>query len=94
LKNNPGTPDKSEIFNAVVGLLEPWVDDPDRLGAVTEDTNPIMELGLDSVAVLQLILGIEENFGVRIGQQHLDAQTFSSIGTLVRLVEAKINADN
>ena len=39
-------------------------------------------LGLDSVDALELVLGIEQEFGVRIGNDEMDRSAFSTVATL------------
>ena len=43
-------------------------------------------IGLDSVEVLQLVGGIEEDFDVTIDDESLEAANFQSIGTVVTFV--------
>jgi len=44
-------------------------------------------LGLDSVDALELVLGIEREFGVRIGNDEMDRSAFSTVATLSAFVE-------
>lgn len=70
-------------------ILEVWVSDDELLDELSEDTNLISDLGLDSVGVLQVILSVEKEFGVSINVQEYEAETFSVFGRLVGLVETK-----
>lgn len=51
------------------------------LGAIPE---------LDSMAVVSLITTLEERFGISIGDDEVDGQTFATVGSLVALVESKL----
>ena len=51
-----------------------------------------LSLGLDSVDILELVVAIEKQFGVRIRSQQVSPEDFESIRSLYRLVESKINA--
>jgi acyl carrier protein len=53
------------------------------LGAIPE---------LDSMAVVSLIAGLEERFGITVDDDDLDGQTFASVGTLCGFVESKLAA--
>jgi len=51
------------------------------LGAVPE---------LDSMAVVALIARIEERFGFTLGDDEIESSTFTTVGSLVELVEGKL----
>jgi acyl carrier protein len=53
------------------------------LGAIPE---------LDSMAVVSVIAGLEERFGITVDDDDLDGQTFESVGTLCEFVEGKLAA--
>jgi len=46
-------------------------------------------LGLDSIDALELVLGIEQEFGVKIEDQEVGSQALSSVDTLADFVLAK-----
>ena len=52
------------------------------LGAVPE---------LDSMAVLGIITGIEEQFGMAIADDDIDSTVFATLGTLVDFVQARLD---
>ena len=49
---------------------------------------------LDSMAVTNLILGIEEYFGFVFDDEELSAEAFETVGTLYGLVTQKLESDN
>jgi acyl carrier protein len=51
------------------------------LGAIPE---------LDSMAVATLITSLEEHFGFVVADDEIDGATFTTVGTLVDFVEAKL----
>ena len=53
------------------------------LGAIPE---------LDSMAVVSLITGIEERFGVVVEDDEIDGATFATVGSLVAFVNGKLAA--
>jgi acyl carrier protein len=55
--------------------------DTPLLGAVPE---------LDSMAVVSVLTSLEERFGFSIDDDEIDGSTFGTVGTLVRLVEQKL----
>lgn len=48
------------------------------------------ELGLDSVDALELVLGLEQEFGVKIQGKGLSRETFSSVESLARFVRERL----
>lgn len=56
--------------------------------AIETDT-PLAEYGVDSFLLLEVIVGIEEEFGVKIEQPDIRAETLRSVGTLTELVQSK-----
>ena len=53
------------------------------LGAIPE---------LDSMAVVSLITALEDTFGIALDDDDIDGATFATVGTLVDLVAAKLQA--
>ena len=51
------------------------------LGAVPE---------LDSMAVVSLLTSLEERFGITIEDDEVDGQVFSTVGSLVAFIDAKL----
>lgn len=47
---------------------------------------------LDSMAVVSLITALEEQLGISIGDDEIDGQTFATVGSLTRFVDAKLAA--
>ena len=64
------------------GRAMTWTRDTPLLGAVPE---------LDSMAVVSLITGMEERFGITVDDDEIDAATFGSVGSLVDFVVAKLS---
>lgn len=85
---------RENILRQMVEILEPWVSDARLLDGITEKTNLLADLGLDSIGILQVVLGAEKEFGINIEDQELDSDTFSVMGNLVNLVQRKIHEDN
>ena len=45
---------------------------------------------LDSMAVVGVITGIEERFGVSVADDEMDASVFATLGSLVEFVDRKL----
>jgi acyl carrier protein len=50
-------------------------------------------LGLDSIDALELVIGIEKTFGVRIQDEEVGAKAFASVDALVEFLRGKGVAD-
>ena len=72
---------------AIVRELYPQDD-----GCVFAENLPVLgpEGVLDSVLGLQLLLKIEERFGIVIKDDEIDGEKLSSLGSISRFVEAKL----
>ncbi len=55
---------------------------------------PLVEdgLNLDSVQLLELLVGVEDAFGITIEDEELSLDLFATIGSLARFVQAKRDA--
>ena len=45
----------------------------------------------DSMAVVAVLGGLEEHFGIHVDDDDVNAETFETVGTLVSFVEAKLD---
>ena len=72
-------------------ILEPWVVDVDLMESMGEQTNLVADLGLDSVGILQVVLGVEKEFGISIQNHELDSELLSKMGKLVGMIEEKLH---
>lgn len=56
-----------------------------------EDGAPLFGdgLGLDSIDALELVIGIEKTFGVRIQDEEVGAKAFASVDALVQFLKEK-----
>lgn len=86
--------DTEHIIEQLREIVEPWVSDSDLIDDINEKTNLIADLGIDSIGILQLIFGIEREFGITIKNHELDSRLLSMMGNLVDLIQSKLNEDN
>ena len=67
-------------------LLELISQDILEVGPEFDTRSNLFDAGLDSMAIMQLLLLIEQNFGVRLPASKLTREHFSSIEDLARLI--------
>jgi len=60
--------------------------EPDQ---VSEDSKFIDDLGCDSLDVMQIIMGMEQEFGIKISDE--DAKAIVTVGDAVEKIQAAIN---
>ena len=71
------------IFETVKNaLVEQFEIDPD---SITLDTNIIDDIGADSLDIVELIMALEDNFGIQISDE--DAVNLTTVGKIVDYIE-------
>lgn len=56
-------------------------------GSISADTNIVDDLGADSLDVVELIMSVEDEFGVQIPDE--DAAELVTVGKIVEYIEAR-----
>lgn len=72
------------VLDDVLGLggrAQAFDEDTALLGALPE---------LDSMAVVGIIAGIEEHFGIYLADDEIDGSSFATFGSLLQLVQDKL----
>lgn len=77
---------KERIKKTIVERLKLDVE-PSEIG----DSQPLFGdgLGLDSIDALELVLGIEQEFGVKIEDEEVGTQALASVDTLAEFIQSK-----
>lgn len=79
--------ERSEIESKLTGLLV------DELGLdadkITMESRFEEDLEVDSLGVVELLMALEDNFGVQIPDE--EAESLTTVGEAVTLVEQKLN---
>lgn len=74
----------------VVTTIRAWLQVRAAVGEITDD-HPITRNGLlTSLMVVELVLYLEEHFGVTIDDEDVMEENFASIGTIAELVTGKL----
>jgi len=78
-------------FDAVKALVVKTIGVEDRADSLTPET-PLLDSipEFDSMAVLQVILAIEEHFGMTIDTEDVTGEVFETLGTLADFVAEKL----
>ena len=82
-----------EIKPEILALLDEILSLNGRTATFTEATPLLGAIPeLDSMAVVAVITGLEERFGVTVDDDEIDGATFATVGSLIEFVEAKLAA--
>jgi acyl carrier protein len=82
-----------DIVKEVNGLLDEVLSLGGRSAAFVRDTHLLGAIPeLDSMAVVSIITGLEERFGIVIDDDDIDGTTFATVGTLADFVGSKLPA--
>jgi acyl carrier protein len=76
------------VLDDVLGLggrAQTFSNETALLGALPE---------LDSMAVVGIIAGMEEHFGIYLADDEIDGSSFATFGSLLRFVEEKLSQDH
>lgn len=74
---------EDKIKEIVVTVLELSEDDAEQ---ITEDTD-LLEYGLDSMTCVEVVVNLEEEFGITMDEEDLLVENMSTIGKIKDLVE-------
>jgi acyl carrier protein len=90
--NDSGEP-KLNVTQEVIRLLDEVLSLNGRSSAFTNDTPLLGAIPeLDSMAVVSLITGMEDHFGIVVDDDDIDGSTFETVGSLVNFVSDKLAA--
>ena len=81
---------RDRILRQLRILLEPWLSESNTAEQINEKTNLLTDLGIDSVGILQLVLGVEKEFGITIKDDELDSDVFSKMDNLIDIIKEKV----
>lgn len=84
LNTTVNTEDVRDVLVDTLGLEH----QADRIDAATPLLGSLPEL--DSMAVLELMLALEQRFGIEIEGEDVTADVFESLGTLTAFVDGKL----
>lgn len=82
------TESASAIASAVRGFIRDRVVVSDDAGEIADDT-PLLGSVLDSLALLELVAFLEEEFGILVEDEDVTADNFRTVADIERLVSRK-----
>lgn len=84
---------KLNVMQEVLRLLDETLSLGGRAASFKPDTALLGSVPeLDSMAVVSVITGLEDRFGIVIDDDDIDGDTFATVGSLVEFVRGKVSA--
>ena len=80
---------REEILAKVVEIVRPYVKDDEALATVTDDTNILQDLKVNSARLVDVILNFEDEFDIEVEDE--DADVVNTLGDAVALIEEKLS---
>jgi len=80
---------REEIFAKVIEIVKPYVKNQEALDAVTEETNILQDLKVNSARLVDIILNFEDEFDIEVEDE--DADAVNTVGDAVALIQEKIS---
>jgi acyl carrier protein len=77
---------KKKVKDLIVRRLKLEIDP-----ATIEDAAPLFGegLGLDSIDALELVLGLEQEFGIKVADEEVGVKAFASVDALADFIQEK-----
>ena len=75
---------RDEVFQKVVEIIAPFAKNKEALESVSEDTNILQDLEVNSARLVDVILEFEDEFDIEV--QDEDADAVNTVGDAVDLI--------
>ena len=80
--------ERSDIRAKIVEIIGTYAKDKDALATVTDDTNILEDLKVNSARLVDVILDFEDAFDIEVEDE--DADSVNTIGDAVSLIESRV----
>lgn len=83
---------KTAVLEKVMDIISTQLDVKIRRDAI-QPSSILMEegLGLDSIAIIELVTLVEEQFSIKFQEQDLSLDTFRTVSSLATFVEQRVS---
>jgi acyl carrier protein len=80
--------DTSEVQSKVVEIIGRYAKNKEALATVTQETNILEDLKVNSARLVDVILDFEDEFDIEVEDE--DADAVNTVGDAVALIQSKI----
>jgi acyl carrier protein len=81
--------DKADVMERVVKIITPWVKNEEALAAVSEATNILDDLKVNSARLVDVVIAFEDEFDIEIDDDDVDK--VNTVGDAVGLITSKLD---
>lgn len=82
--------DRNQILDELKGIFR-IIKPNSEIDSITEDSNLLKDIGIDSLSMLLMALAIEEKFSLKF--ENLD-RPFNTVGEVIDHIEKNMSGDN
>jgi acyl carrier protein len=82
--------DRASVGARVKAMLAERLQVAPRATAIADDAT-LADLGLDSTAILSLVVGLEDEFGIEIPDREINPDNFGRVDAISRYVSGRID---
>ena len=79
---------RNEIIERLKVIVKPYVPEGKSLNNVTEETDFINDLEINSINLVDVILDVESEFNIEIDNESMEKMT--SVGTAIDIITSKM----
>ncbi len=80
--------DRSKIREKIVEIIGTYAKDKEALASVSDETNILEDLKVNSARLVDVILDLEDAFDIEVEDE--DADKVNTVGDAIHLIEAKV----
>jgi acyl carrier protein len=80
--------DNSEVQTKVVEVISRYAKNKEALDSVTESTNILEDLKVNSARLVDVILDLEDEFDIEVEDE--DADAVNTVGDAIALIQSKV----
>jgi acyl carrier protein len=75
---------EQQVFEKVVGIIKPFVKNPEALASVAMETSILKDLKVNSARLVDVVLEIEDAFNIEVKDD--EADKVRTVGDAVKLI--------
>jgi acyl carrier protein len=79
---------REELIGALKPIIAPYTTNEEAFGKLTEETDFMRDLQINSANLVDIVLDIEDQFGIVI--ENSDMERMLNVGAAVEIIESKL----